>query len=78
MTEDTRVLADRDAIKCYVFGDITYVPHYINDQFYVGPGFPRFQTKLWTVEDLMRAGAKEKWLVLWPRPRNGQQIKVAA
>lgn len=78
MTADNKVLADRDATKCYVFDGVTYVPHYINDQFFVGPGFPRFQTKLWSVDDLMRAGAKEAWLMLWPRPKHGQQIKVAA
>jgi glyoxylase-like metal-dependent hydrolase (beta-lactamase superfamily II) len=78
MTADSKALADRDATKCYVFGDVTYVPHYLNDQFFVGPGFPKFQTKLWSIEDLVRAGAKEKWLVLWPRPKNGQRIKEAA
>lgn len=78
MTADTKALADRDATKCYVHGDVTYVPHYLNDQFFVGPGFPRQTTKLWSAEDLLRAGAQEKWLVLWIRPKNGQRIKVAA
>ena len=34
MTADNKVLADRDATKCYVFDGVTYVPHYINDQFF--------------------------------------------
>ena len=75
---DTKVLADRDACLAYVVDDVTYVPHYINDQFFVGPGFPRFQTKLYSADDLLRAGAKPKWLMLWPRTKHGQKIKEAA
>lgn len=78
MAADTKVLADRDACNVYVLGDVTYVPHYLNDQFFVGPGFPRLNTKLYSVEQLMRAGAKQQWLMLWPRAKHGQQIKVAA
>lgn len=78
MTADTKVLADRDACTVYVLHDVTYVPHYLNDQFFVGPGFPKFQTKLYSVEDLMRAGAKQKWLMLWPRSKHGQRIREAA
>lgn len=75
---ESKVLADRDACKVYVLNDVTYVPHYQNDQFFVGPGFPKFQTKMYSEEDLMRGGAKEQWLMLWPRPKHGKQIKVAA
>lgn len=75
---DSKVLADRDACKVYVLNGVTYVPHYLNDQFFVGPGYPRFHTNTWSEEQMMHAGAKEQWLVLWPRPKHGQKIKVAA
>lgn len=75
---DSRVLADRDTVQVYVVNGVTYVPHYLNDQFFVGPGYPRHHTKCWSSEELIRAGARQQGLMLWPRAKHGQKIKVAA
>lgn len=50
---------------------ITYVPHYRDSKRYVGPGYPRHQTYLFTAGELFSAGATPEIAMLWKRSEFG-------
>lgn len=74
---DSKVLADRDECKVYRLNDIIYVPHYLSATAFVGPGYPRDQGQVWSEQEMMMAGARAEWMMLWPRPKN-DQMRAAA
>ena len=51
--------------------DITYVPHYRDTKRYVGPGYPRHTTSVYTASDLFSAGAVPTISFLWKRSEFG-------
>ena len=50
---------------------ITYVPHYRDVKRYVGPGYPRHTTAVFTASDLFSAGAVPTISFLWKRSEFG-------
>jgi len=50
---------------------VTYLPHYRNHDFFVGPGYPRHNSKFWTAKQLEDAGAKRMAMMLWHRGTTG-------
>ena len=55
----------------YIANGIIYLPHYRNDQVYVGPGYPKRNQILWTAKELEAAGAKRMAMMLWHRGTTG-------
>jgi len=60
----------------YIKDGITYVPHYRNSKIFVGPGYPKFNTSLYSENDLLSAGAEQSSLFLWTRGTTGAISKV--
>ena len=63
--------------EAYDLGDVTYLPHY-RDNCYIGPGFwedtgrgstppANFNTKRYSENELIEAGAKPRRVILWKR-----------
>lgn len=50
---------------------VTYVPHYRDVKRYVGPGYPKNNTNVFTTADLFSAGAKPETAMLWKRSEYG-------
>lgn len=59
MTERQATYADRQPYKVFVLRGITYVPHYLNPDAYVGPGYPNNGRTWHTKDQLLAAGAQE-------------------
>ena len=51
----------------YKLNGVTYVPHYKDTKFYVGPGFPKHNSAIYTADDMLRAGAVPHGAMLWKR-----------
>jgi hypothetical protein len=54
--------------RCYSWQNIIYVPHFHMRGYYVGPGYGRATTRVWTADALILAGAEQVSLQLWSRP----------
>ena len=65
--------ASKDKAATYVYrkNGITYVPHYRNASVYVGPGYPRYNNRRYSEQELIDAGAKRQEQMLWPRSQYG-------
>ncbi len=63
--------AERMPQQVFKLHGITYVPHYRNRNIFVGPGYPRFTQQIYSVTDLVNAGAKEETDFLWTRSEHG-------
>lgn len=55
----------------YKLGGITYLPHYRNWNVFVGPGYPRANSKRYTKAELVNAGAEAVEKMLWSRGEHG-------
>jgi hypothetical protein len=55
----------------YQLNGVTYLPHYRNDAFFVGPGYPRHNSAVYTKEELSLSGANKVALMLWSRGKTG-------
>lgn len=51
----------------YRLNGITYVPHYRDVNYYVGPGFPRQNSDIFTPDELLAVGAVPHGAFLWKR-----------
>lgn len=67
--EDDRV--ELHKYTTFKLNGITYVPHYRDSKRYVGPGYPRHTTDLFTASDLFSAGAVPTISFLWKRSEFG-------
>jgi hypothetical protein len=67
--------ADRGADRCdrtaYVLKGITYVPHYRNENVFVGPGYGKHNFTRYSGAELMLMGATPTTEHLWLRGTNG-------
>lgn len=71
------ILAEREECTVYVFGDVTYVPHYRTPSMYVSPAYHEVhRPKLYTANELKLGGAKEEKLFLWPRPKLASDARI--
>jgi hypothetical protein len=62
----------------YVLNGITFLPHYTLPC-YVAPGFTRLTpTKMWSVWELLEAGAVKGTAFLWPRGLLAQNTEKQA
>jgi hypothetical protein len=68
MTQDT---VDRIENNAYQLKGVTYLPHYRNDGYFVGPGYPRHNLSVYSVSELLTAGANRVTLMLWSRGKTG-------
>jgi hypothetical protein len=68
MTQDT---VDRVENNAYQLNGVTYLPHYRNDGYFVGPGYPTHNRSVYTVSELLTAGASRISLMLWSRGKTG-------
>ena len=68
MAQDT---VDRIENHAFQLNAVTYLPHYRNDQFFVGPGYPTHNRSVYTISELMAAGATRISLMLWSRGKTG-------
>jgi hypothetical protein len=71
MKRNTSEAAPVTAQVAYKLQDVTYVPHYRNSSFYVGPGYPKFTRRVYTAAELVLAGAALVHAVLWSRANHG-------
>jgi len=55
----------------YKGNGVTYLPHYRNQSVFIGPGYPKRSSKLWTESELEKAGAKRIVTMLWERGTTG-------
>ena len=71
----TKAKADETAelhkYTTFELNGITYVPHYRDLKRYVGPGYPRHTTAVFTASDLFSAGAVPTISFLWKRSEFG-------
>ena len=67
-THDTAPLAESHG---YQVNGVTFLPHYRNDAFFIGPGYPRYSSAVYTANDLVLAGGKKVSLMLWTRGKTG-------
>jgi hypothetical protein len=65
---ETALLVDHHG---YQANGVTYLPHYRNDSLFVGPGYPKQSSTVYTVDDLLKAGATRINLMLWARGKTG-------
>jgi hypothetical protein len=68
MTQDT---VDRIENYAYQLNGVTYLPHYRNENLFVGPGYPTHNKFVYTVDDLLWVGANRINLMLWSRGKIG-------
>lgn len=64
--------ADKYEYIAYEINGITYLPHYRNQNVFVGPGYPFQNTTRYTDTELQLRGAKPKLVTLWQRGVNGK------
>jgi hypothetical protein len=62
----------KDKAECnmqivYYYNEIMYVPHYQNNSFFVGPGYPTHNKFRYSAHDLIQAGARKDVYPLWSR-----------
>ena len=60
-----------ESYTVYVLDGVTYVPHYSNESFYVGPAYYRTM-QAYSPEYLIQQGAVKQNLHLWRRGTNTQ------
>lgn len=61
----------RNEHTAYVLKGITYVPHYRNENVFVGPGYGKHNFDRYNSSELMLMGAKPTIEYLWSRSRDG-------
>jgi hypothetical protein len=71
MKRNTGEAAPVTAQVAYKLQDVTYVPHYRNSSLYVGPGYPKFNRRVYTAAELVLAGAASVHEMLWARGTYG-------
>lgn len=73
MTTKAKVDEKAELFKYTVFKlkGITYIPHYRDSKRYVGPGYPRHQTDVFTAGELFSRGATPEIAMLWKRSEYG-------
>ena len=54
----------------YQLHGVTYLPHYRNEQVYVGPGYP-VASNTYSAVELVNAGANKIAMMLWSRGKVG-------
>ena len=67
MVAELASVAEREYQTVYVLDGITYVPHYTDAGCFVGPGYGRQNHNVFTVQGLLRKGAKEETAYLLER-----------
>jgi len=67
-TQDSGALVENYGYKLY---EVTYLPHYRNENLFVGPGYPRHNQRVYTVDELVKAGAYRLTMLLWSRGKMG-------
>lgn len=50
---------------------VTYVPHFRNENIFVGPGYPKHSSQRYTAAELVSAGATKEVDMLWSRASHG-------
>lgn len=55
----------------YHLRGITYVPHYRNKNVFVAPGYPNKNSNIYSMMELMEAGAQKRVRMLWQRGEYG-------
>ena len=63
--------AEKEAYAVYELRGVTYVPHYRNENVYVGPGYGKHNFDRYNSAELMLKGAKLKTAALWFRGTKG-------
>ena len=53
--------------KVYRLKNVTYLPHYFNERWYVAPGYSKYSGRIIYERELIEAGAKEDREYLWKR-----------
>jgi hypothetical protein len=76
VSTDERKVAERDNYPVYTVNGITYVPHFYNDSFFVGPDYAR-NNRAYTPEFLIRNGARKETAYLWKRGTTGRVENVS-
>jgi hypothetical protein len=61
----------REFQKVYRKGDVIYVPHFRNNDVFVGPGYPRFTRQRYSEFELVQGGAVQESMPLWTRGKYG-------
>jgi hypothetical protein len=51
----------------FILDKITYLPHYRNNNVFVGPGYPKHNKFRYSAHDLLQAGALKSLYPLWSR-----------
>ena len=64
--------ADTFETTVYDLRGITYVPHYRNDNIYIGPGYPKHTLERYSAVELQLMGAKPRVEMLWSRGSSGR------
>ena len=59
----------------YQLKSVTFLPHYRNENIFVGPGYPRQTTTVYTADELLKAGAERIVISLWSRGKMGVVAK---
>lgn len=71
-------LAEKDIYTVYQLGEITYLPHYSRENVYVAPGYDRHTLNVYTVSQLIKAGAMPKFELLLTRVTSSDSKKIRA
>jgi len=66
MKLQTDKIASVESYAVYVLDGVTYVPHYLNESFYVGPAYDR-TLQAYSPDYLTQQGAVKQYLHLWKR-----------
>lgn len=74
MADTSKLTHEMEATIVYELDGITYVPHYVNRKYYVGPGYGTHNHNLYSVDQLEAAGAKPRTIMLWARPKHLERI----
>ena len=63
--------SERTEYVTYKLNGVTYLPHYKNHSWYVGPGYPDQNNNLYQKDELLEAGAIPAPAFLWVRASHG-------
>lgn len=66
-----RELAEMTEYATYYLRGITYVPHFRNKNVFVAPGYPNKNSSIYSMSELMDAGAQKRMRMLWQRGEYG-------
>jgi hypothetical protein len=69
---EKRDMVERGEYVVCIKDDVTYLPHYRNFNVYVGPGYGNGNYDLYTLNELVDAGAKVEMRFLWTRGSHGE------